>query len=832
MVLADSPVSVIPGAFKQVDTDCGGWFTGLAIHQSGRLYGRTDVGGIYRSDDKGETWSYLSGDFTSYSGHCVQGVAIAAASADIVFQCVGFAYGGPEQGIWKSTNGGSAWRKVKGNLRFSGNDPERWGGECIAVRPGNDAEIWAGSRGDGLWRSVDAGETWNPVAIGTFAGAQFTSISPPPPGRSDLWVGASGFEGPGGVWVSVDQGATWWKIQGQSGDVDAPAGCWRIGRHLDGRVLVAGGNEAGSALFQFESADWANPAGYTWSDISWPGMQRDEAAPLVTALVDGRIVAGGIFGGYSGGPNSLRTQVRSLTGAWSPIDTLIGPMPAWQRTPPPTLIEGGRNALVQDPTDSGRWYMAGGYGPFRTTNSGVSWQYIVNGVDEIVAYKVRFHPTDSSRIYVPMADHGGAVIVDAGDSGIVSRYITTRALPYPDDLGLCHAMLASGPRLLALGADQRNDWAPRIYRSMDEGITWSVQAHSGLPNPPNRCIISAVAAVDDRDELLVAVAGTTDGMAGGVYRSTNAGIQFSRSTGLPMAADYGDQWTPNADLELDAIAMDTRYLFLKNHGLYRSVDRGISWAFVNSGLPNYGVMAADHALGGHLWVGTCCDQPVGLSRSTNGGMTWVSVPGFRDIVDVDAVSNRVAVLGTRSGDSHNRVYYSADGGQTWGEITRAGFRFGNAHAVAIDPWRPGTVWISCNGRSLARFTPGAMALSDLEKWREAHFGSPDNSGIGANDRDSEGDGLPNLVEFAFGLDPKSVNVPGDLPPAGVVGGDLRIRFGQPPGVSGIVYGAEWTPTLLPPNWTDIPDSGTPPQHSFGIPVSGHHAFARLKVSAP
>ena len=118
------------------------------------------------------------------------------------------------------------------------------------------------------------------------------------------------------------------------------------------------------------------------------------------------------------------------------------------------------------------------------------------------------------------------------------------------------------------------------------------------------------------------------------------------------------------------------------------------------------MLAADASLGGHLWVGACCNQPIGLSRSVNGGITWTTITNFVNVTDVDAAGDRVAVLGQCTGDSRDKIYYSGDAGVTWGEITRPGYRFGDAIAVAVDPWRAGTVWISSNGRSVARFTPG------------------------------------------------------------------------------------------------------------------------------
>ena len=45
------------------------------------------------------------------------------------------------------------------------------------------------------------------------------------------------------------------------------------------------------------------------------------------------------------------------------------------------------------------------------------------------------------------------------------------------------------------------------------------------------------------------------------------------------------------------------------------------------------------------------------------------------------------------------------------------------------------------------------ALSSLEAWRLAFFGSPDNSGDGANDNDANNNGLSNLLDFAYGFDP-------------------------------------------------------------------------------
>lgn len=119
-----------------------------------------------------------------------------------------------------------------------------------------------------------------------------------------------------------------------------------------------------------------------------------------------------------------------------------------------------------------------------------------------------------------------------------------------------------------------------------------------------------------------------------------------------------------------------------------------------------------------------------------------------------------------------------------------------------------------------------------EVWRQSHFGSPDNSGDGADLNDFDKDGLANLVEFAFGFDPTQ-NSAGQVPGMQQLGGNAVISFTHPAGVGGIIYGAEWSSTLLPGSWNPIADTAVPPQHSFSVPIGTNpKLYLRLKVTVP
>jgi hypothetical protein len=118
----------------------------------------------------------------------------------------------------------------------------------------------------------------------------------------------------------------------------------------------------------------------------------------------------------------------------------------------------------------------------------------------------------------------------------------------------------------------------------------------------------------------------------------------------------------------------------------------------------------------------------------------------------------------------------------------------------------------------------------MQAWRQTHFGSPDNSGDGADLNDFDKDGLLNIVEFAFGLHPQQ-NSAGMLPQPQRSGDNFVISFTEPAGVSGITYGAEWSQTLG--DWEDVPDTGISPQHTFSVPIDTNtQLYMRLKVTGP
>ena len=120
----------------------------------------------------------------------------------------------------------------------------------------------------------------------------------------------------------------------------------------------------------------------------------------------------------------------------------------------------------------------------------------------------------------------------------------------------------------------------------------------------------------------------------------------------------------------------------------------------------------------------------------------------------------------------------------------------------------------------------------LPVWRQIQFGTTANNEATANLGDYDHDGIPNLMEYAYGLDPQH-DSSGLLPRPQWIDNNMEVSFTQPVGVTDIAYGAEWSATLLPGSWTAVADTGTPPQHHFSVPSdSTPTLFMRLTISTP
>lgn len=184
-------------------------------------------GGVWKTDDAGSSWENISDGFF---GGSIGAVEVAPSNPNVIY------VGGGEvsvrgnvshgYGMWKSVDAGNSWKNI--GLKDSRRIPR------IRIHPTNPDVVYAAVLGHlfgpnqerGVFKSVDGGENWKKVLFASEdAGAVDLIIDP---GNPNVLYAAtwnvlrtpysleSGGEG-SGVWKSIDGGETWTDITRNDG---------------------------------------------------------------------------------------------------------------------------------------------------------------------------------------------------------------------------------------------------------------------------------------------------------------------------------------------------------------------------------------------------------------------------------------------------------------------------------------------------------------------------------------------------------------------------------------------------------------------------------------
>ena len=184
-------------------------------------------GGVWRSNDAGQTWGNISDGFF---GGTVGAIAVAESDPNVIY------VGEGEQtlrnnvasgsGLWKSTDAGTTWKSI--GLTDSKHISR------IRIHPKNSEVVYVAAMGNlwkpnetrGIFRSTDGGQTWKKILyINDKAGAADLVLDPNNPRimYASIWnMSRNGYRMDSGgpdskLWKSTDGGETWENLSDKQG---------------------------------------------------------------------------------------------------------------------------------------------------------------------------------------------------------------------------------------------------------------------------------------------------------------------------------------------------------------------------------------------------------------------------------------------------------------------------------------------------------------------------------------------------------------------------------------------------------------------------------------
>ena len=373
----------------------------------------------------------------------------------------------------------------------------------------------------------------------------------------------------------------------------------------------------------------------------------------------------------------------------------------------------------------------GGGGVFKTSDGGVNWSPVNNGLpaDDLYVYDVAIDPGQPDRVFTAMHESGVYMTENGGNSWTCINTNIPHD-PYEDVVSSGRAIVVNRqytPRLF-YGTYHRQG----IFTTTNRGASWYLGGLEGLKivylsiDPSNPNIVFATTNVDgvhvtmdqgvewdairsggpgytriaihptDGRNLLV---GTDDGS---IFRSADRGANW-------VSSYWGVSGYPVNSIVADPSNSQILYASLSGRGVYKSTNRGASWAPVNNGLGDLNVtdVVINPTAPGTLYAATISG---GVYITTNGAASWGSInTGYPATagVSIQLDANNLPPIPDREPFDLEESHYLEGSA----ELDVTGLIY--ATSLAISPQNTSNLLAGTAGRGVLRYNGGSWSSSTL-----------------------------------------------------------------------------------------------------------------------
>ncbi len=502
----------------------------------GHPYGANEERGVYRTINGGKTWERVL--YKDENTGAIQ-VTIDPNNSQIIFADLwagrqgpweNGAWNGNESGLFKSTDGGTTWKKITQGLPTPAQGLGRIG-FCIA--PSDSKRMYAtvdAGREGGIYKSDDAGESWKRIQTDSRywgRGSDFAEIKVDPK-NADIVYSANVV-----TWKSIDGGNTWNAFRGAPGGDDYHR-IWINPNNTEiillasdqGAIITVNGGQTFSSWYNQPTAQFYHVS----TDNAFPynvygGQQESGSVGIASRSNDGKIsyrewhpVGVEEYGYVAADPfdhniiyGGKITRHDKRTGQTQNIS--------------PEAVRSGKFRFIRtapvlfNPIDKKTLYYAGNV-LFKTMNGGNSWQIIspdLSRENYTVPSSVGIYTTDEMKtmqrrgvIYTVAPSYKDINTIWCGtDDGLIQvtrdggktwKNVTPPEITSWSKVSLMDASHTDvNTAYAAVNRIRCDDMRPHIYKTNDGGKTWK-EIVNGLPNDP----INVVKEDPERKGLLFA----------------------------------------------------------------------------------------------------------------------------------------------------------------------------------------------------------------------------------------------------------------------------------------------------------------------------------------
>jgi photosystem II stability/assembly factor-like uncharacterized protein len=486
----------------------------------GHPYGPNTERGVFRTTDGGKTWEKVF--YIDENTGAIQ-VTFDPKNTNILYAAMwagrqgpweNGAWNGANSGLFKSTDGGTTWKKLTNGLPTTAQGLGRIG---FAVAPTDANRLYATVESPqlgGIYRSDDAGENWyRTTNDNRYYGraSDFAELKVDPT-NADVVYSANVV-----AWKSTDGAKTWSAFRGAPGGDDYHR-IWINPNNKDiiliasdqGAIITVNGGETFSSWYNQPTAQFY----HVITDNEFPynvygGQQESGSVGITSRSLDGAITyrdwhpVGVEEYGYVA-PDPLNPNI-----IYGGKITKHNKRTGQTQNIAPEAVRSGKYRFLRtapvifSPADKKTLFYAGNV-LFKTTNGGSSWDIISPDLsreswdipESVGIYTNEQMKTMPRRgvIYTIAPSHKNVNTIWAGtddglihitrDGGKTWTNITPSSITSWSKISLIDASrFDDNTAYAAVNRIRNSDMKPHIYRTHDGGKTWK-EIVNGLPNDP------------------------------------------------------------------------------------------------------------------------------------------------------------------------------------------------------------------------------------------------------------------------------------------------------------------------------------------------------------